>query len=119
MSETDHSGYHLLQFLAYDISHKIFYRTLMVSGYEYKLEFMYDGVVVSSTTEVPSKPSNITFSATSIEVMGGGILPMPMSKASQDGIEISWDNEEGEYYIIEGKTDSTTTLYDFSYPHPL
>ena len=36
-----------------------------------------------------------------------------MSKGPQDGIEISWDNEEGDHYIIEGKTNSTTTLMDF------
>lgn len=84
-----------------------------VSGHEYKLEFVYDGVAVTSTTQVPSKPSNVSFSSNSIEVMGGGMPPMPMSRAPQDGIEISWDNEEGDYYIIEGKTNSTTTLMDF------
>ena len=82
-----------------------------VSGHEYRLDFIYDEVPVTSTTEVPSTPSNVSFSATSIEVMGG--MPLkPMSKAPQDGIEISWDNEEGDYYIIEGKTSSTTTILE-------
>ena len=84
-----------------------------VSGHEYKLEFVYDDVLVTSTTQIPSKPTNVSFSATSIEVVGGGMPPMPMSKAPQKGVEISWDNEEGDYYIIEGKTSSTTTLMDF------
>lgn len=83
-----------------------------VSGHEYRLDFMYDGVAVTSTTQVPSKPSNVIFSSTNIDVMGG-MPPLPMSKAPQDGIEISWDNDEGDYYIIEGKTTSTSTIRDY------
>lgn len=85
-----------------------------VSGHEYKLEFMYDDILVTSTTQIPSKPTNVSFSATSIEIMGGGMPPMPMSKAPQEGIEISWDNDEGDYYIIEGKTSSTSAIREFN-----
>ena len=73
---------------------------------------MYDGVAVTSTIQVPSAPVNVTFSSSTIEVMGG-MPPMPMSKAPHEGIEISWDNEEGDYYIIEGKTTSTSTIQDY------
>lgn len=37
---------------------------------------------------------------------------MPMSKAPNDGIEISWKNDEGEYYIVEGWTSSTSPVRD-------
>ena len=32
-----------------------------VSGHEYKLEFVYDDVLVTSTTQIPSKPTNVSF----------------------------------------------------------
>ena len=33
-----------------------------VSGHEYKLEFMYDDILVTSTTQIPSKPTNVSSS---------------------------------------------------------
>ena len=75
-------------------------------GHEYSLSFDYDGVPVTAVTTVPSAPEGVSFSATKIEVMSFQ-PPQTMSKAPSDGIEISWKNDEGEYYIVEGRTSST------------
>lgn len=79
--------------------------------HEYALSFDYDGVPVTAVTTVPSAPDEVSFSATRIEVMSMQ-PPQAMSKAPNDGIEISWKNDEGEYYIIEGKTGSTNPVMD-------
>lgn len=81
------------------------------SGHEYTLTFDYDGVPVTAVTTVPSTPEEVSFSATKIEVMGFQ-PPQPMSKAPSAGIEISWKNDEGEYYIVEGKTSSSNPVTD-------
>ena len=80
-------------------------------GHEYGLSFEYDGVPVTATTTVPSAPEEVSFSATRIEVMS--FQPtQAMSKAPNDGIKISWKNDEGEYYIVEGRTSSTNPVMD-------
>lgn len=81
------------------------------SGHEYALSFDYDGVPVTAVTTVPSAPEDVSFSATKIEVMGFQ-PPQSMSKAPGGGIEISWKNDEGEYYIVEGRTSSTNPVTD-------
>lgn len=81
------------------------------SGHEYSLSFDYDGVPVTAVTTVPSVPDEVSFSATKIEVMGFQ-PPQPMSRASSGGIEISWKNDDGDYYIVEGKTISTDPVID-------
>ena len=81
------------------------------SGHEYSLSFDYDGVPVTAVTTVPSVPEEVSFSSTKIEVMSFQ-PPQAMSKAPNDGIEISWKNDEGEYYIVEGKTASTNPVTD-------
>ena len=80
-------------------------------GHEYSLSFDYDGVPVTAVTTVPSVPEEVSFSATKIEVMSFQ-PPQAMSKAPADGIEISWKNDEGDYYIVEGKTGSTNPVMD-------
>ncbi len=35
---------------------------------------------------------------------------MSVTRAPQDGIEITWTNDEGDYYIVEGKTNSTSSI---------
>ncbi len=80
-------------------------------AHEYELYFDYDGVPVTAVTTVPSAPEEVSFSATRIEVMNFQ-PPQAMSKVPADGIEISWKNDEGEYYIVEGKTGSTNPVMD-------
>lgn len=80
------------------------------SEHEYQLSFMYDNVPVTSTTVVPTAPQGVSFSSTTIEVMS--FQPPAMSRGPQDGIEISWKNDEGDYYIVEGKTNSSSPIVD-------
>ncbi|MBR2064879.1 MAG: DUF4249 family protein [Bacteroidales bacterium] len=80
-------------------------------GHEYALSFDYDNTPVTAVTTIPTAPEEVSFSATKIEVMSFQ-PPQAMSKASNDGIEITWKNEEGEYYIVEGKTGSTNPVMD-------
>ena len=80
-------------------------------GHEYSLSFDYDGVPVTAVTTVPSAPEGVSFSATEIEVMSFS-APQPMSRAPSEGIEITWKNDEGDYYIVEGKTGSTNPVID-------
>ena len=82
------------------------------SGHEYKLYFVYDNVPVTAQTTVPSKPQEVSFSSTTIEAMSFGGMPPAMTKAPDEGIEITWKNDEGDYYIVEGKTTSTNTIRD-------
>lgn len=84
---------------------------IVEAGHEYSLYFIYDNVPVTSATTVPSVPQGVSFSSTTIEVMSFQ-PPMPMSKAPNDGIEISWTNDEGDYYIVEGKTYSTSPIME-------
>lgn len=83
---------------------------IVESGHEYRLDFTYDNVPVTSTTTVPSAPEDVTFSSTSIEVMS--FPGMPMGKGPDEGIEISWKNDEGDYYIVEGKTGSDDPIIE-------
>ena len=84
---------------------------IVESGHEYSLSFDYDGVPVTAVTTVPSAPEGVSFSATKIEVTGFQ-PPQPMSKAHGEGIEISWKNDDGDYYIVEGRTWSTNPVTD-------
>lgn len=79
-------------------------------GHNYRLSFKYDNVPVTAETTVPTLPENVSFSSTSIEVMS--FMPRTESKAPQDGIEISWTNDDNEYYIVEGITTSTNSIRD-------
>lgn len=80
------------------------------SGHEYRLSFTYDNIPVTAVTTVPSEPQEVSFSATSIEVMSFQPPAMAQTKASKDGIEITWKNDDGDYYIVEGKTNSSSTV---------
>jgi len=81
------------------------------AGHSYGLSFVYDKVAVTAETLVPSEPEGVTFSSTTIEVMS--FQPMSATKTGpQDGISINWTNDDGDYYIVEGKTSSTDPIYD-------
>lgn len=83
------------------------------TGHTYSLAFEYDGEMVSSQTTVPSKPENVKFSSNSISVFG---FPSSVSaagvRAPGDGVEITWSNPSGDYYIVEGVTVSNNYIND-------
>ena len=96
-------------YLLYNIGNGTYCNENLVaqSGHEYQLSFYYDNLPVTASTIVPDAPQNVSFSATSIGVMS---FELPATRAPQDGIEITWTNDDGEYYIVEGKTTSTSTI---------
>ena len=82
-----------------------------VSGHEYRLSFQYDGMPVTATTSVPTPPQEVIFSSNTIEAMSFQ-PPKSLTRAPQEGIEITWKNDEGDYYIVEGRTSSTNPLME-------
>ena len=83
------------------------------SGHTYRLDFQYDGVPVSATTVVPEAPSGVKFSGYSIGVMSFSRpdeTSLSATRAPNDGIEISWENPDGDYYIVEGTTESVSLV---------
>lgn len=83
------------------------------SGHTYQLDFQYDGEPVTATTVVPAAPSGVKFSGYSISVMSFSIpdeTSLTATKAPNEGIEISWENPDGDYYIVEGTTESVSLV---------
>lgn len=82
---------------------------IVESGHEYQLSFYYDNLPVTASTLVPDAPQNVSFSASSIGVMSFESMSSA-TRAPQNGIDITWTNDDGEYYIVEGKTESTSSI---------
>ena len=57
---------------------------------------------------MPSTPVGVSFSSHSISVMS--FSRPDDTKAPNEGIEISWDNADGDYYIVEGITESLSLV---------
>ena len=68
-------------------------------GHSYSLHFIYNNKTISAITTVPIKPQNVVFSATSI---GVGMFSNP--------IEITWSNDDRNYFFIEGFTTSSNSV---------
>lgn len=99
---------------------------IVKEGYTYKLAFNYNGLNVSATTTVPSKPIGFKANANSIAVpqfgsgfpAGGATFPTP--------VEYSWTNNDQSYYFLAAKcveptlvsinTDTTNDRPRFSRP---
>ena len=84
-------------------------------GHSYSLHFIYDNQSVSATTTVPDTPKNVSFSKHTISANGFGNMPMPMdAPGPNENIEITWSNDNQEYYIVEGVTESQTPIRNYS-----
>ncbi len=81
---------------------------VVVEGHSYKLFFVYDNEPVTATASVPEMPENVKFSSHAIEVFSMDNLKSV--KAPGGGIEITWNNESGDYYIVEGYTESSSYI---------
>jgi len=82
--------------------------TLIVTeGDTYKLEFEYDNNIISSSATIPSKPTGLTTSATSISVVAfdpsGGTMP-----TFPDPIKLTWNNPDNNYFLIVVKNVETS-----------
>jgi hypothetical protein len=72
---------------------------IVQANHSYRLTFTYNGKHIEATTTVPASPLGVTFSSTVIA--GGGF---------GGNIEIEWENDERDFYIVEGFTQSTTPI---------
>lgn len=77
------------------------------AGRAYRLDFAYNGKPVSAATTVPEAPQDVVFSDTAIGVMS---FTMPSRADVAGGIEITWSNDERNYYIVEGFTESSNAV---------
>lgn len=76
-------------------------------GRTYSLDFIYNGREVHSVATIPEAPQGVSFSAGSIGVMVFDFSARTSTRAEPGGgIEITWDNPDGNYYIVEGMTRS-------------
>jgi len=67
-----------------------------VTGGLYNLFFDYNGIKVTSTTSIPSPPTNIGLSSTILEVDPDVVGP----NATVDPMIVSWDNPDNAYHVI-------------------
>ena len=86
---------------------------VVVAGHTYRLNFTYNQKPVTASATVPEAPQNITFSDTSIGVVnlqfnpgqftpGGNRDPERFNRT----LDITWDNAEKNYYLVQGVTSS-------------
>lgn len=74
---------------------------VVTEGMNYNLSFQFNQKQVSAYTYIPSKPLNMTQSATTIaiEKVDEDSGP-PMQTTQPDPIQINWTNSDGSYYLI-------------------
>nr|WP_294859607.1 hypothetical protein [uncultured Fluviicola sp.] len=70
-------------------------------GENYSVSFQFNSKFVSAYTYIPSKPLNMTQSATVIAIEKMDSTSGPPTQITQpDPIEINWTNSDGSYYLI-------------------
>jgi hypothetical protein len=72
---------------------------VILAGKSYQLSFPYNGTEVTATTVAPSKPQNMTLSASTIAIpqRGQGVIggvEMP------DPVMINWTNDDQSFYFV-------------------
>ncbi len=89
-----------------------------VEGVTYKLEFNFNNQVVSSSTQIPSKPVNFKQSVNQITVpsftfgggrpAGGPNMPNP--------VKLTWDNSSQDYYMVitENMETNPVAIYELN-----
>ncbi len=71
------------------------------SGSLYDLRFAYNGKIVTASATIPSRPANVTQSATEIsiaQVTSSTTSSFP--PAFTDPITLEWSNDDASYYLI-------------------
>jgi hypothetical protein len=84
---------------------------IIVEGDRYDLSFNYNSKNVTAYTKVPSKPKNFAQSVTSISLEKMDSTSGPPSMGSMpDPISLTWDNNDGSYYIVVIENMATTLI---------
>ncbi len=74
---------------------------IAMEGENYSISFEFNSKLVTAYTYIPSKPQNMTQSATEIAIEKVDSASGPPSQTSMpDPIEINWTNTDGSYYLI-------------------
>jgi hypothetical protein len=88
---------------------------IVQSGHTYRLDFIYNRKPVSATATVPAAPQDVEFSATAMGVMppinqGDPFPDLDDLLNMTRQIEITWNNDDRNFYIVEGFTESTEII---------
>jgi hypothetical protein len=85
------------------------------SEHTYRLDFIYNQKPITATTTIPTAPQSVEFSSISMGVIpplnpGSTLLnPEDLLNITRQ-IEITWNNDERHFYIVEGSTNSTEII---------
>jgi hypothetical protein len=84
---------------------------IVEAGKSYSISFQYNNKTISSSTSIPSKPTNFAISVDSIGVsphkkgnFGEGTMP------NFTKIDITWDNADNSYYMVVVKNIETNPV---------
>ena len=81
------------------------------AGKNYQLEFERDGEIISAETYVPeNNASSISTTQVELEKIEAGVFPIGGINIP-DPVEISWNNEDGDYYFVLIKNIETDPEY--------
>ncbi|MCX6257949.1 MAG: hypothetical protein NTW49_08670 [Bacteroidia bacterium] len=88
---------------------------IVTEGIEYNITFSYNSKNVSAYTYIPTKPVNMTQSATQIYIEKTDSTSGPPTGTMPDPVKISWDNADGSYYLVAVENIETTLvpIHDF------
>ncbi len=87
-------------------------------GVTYNLEFLFNGLVVSSSTRIPAKPVNFSQSVTQITVPTFSFeqgLP-PRGPEMPSPVKLTWNNDDESYYMVvtENTETSPVEIYEMN-----
>ncbi|WP_343605735.1 DUF4249 family protein [Fluviicola sp.] len=73
----------------------------VTAGGNFSISFQFNSKFVTAYTYIPSKPQNMTQSATEIAIEKMDSTSGPPTQTTQpDPIEIHWTNSDGSYYLV-------------------
>ena len=95
---------------------------ILRAGYKYDLQFIYNGKVVTASTVIPTKPTDVTQSVTEISIehiTSSTTTTFPSGPA--DPVTLTWSNNDASYYLVVAQNieknpvriiDTTSALSD-------
>ncbi len=90
------------------------------AGTAFEINFTYNSKNVSAYTYIPTKPANMTQSATELTIEKMDSASGPPSMEMPDPVTISWDNPDASYYlmIVENTSSVLDPIRDFGDEEP-
>ena len=70
----------------------------IAEGNTYSITVNYNGITLTSSTTVPSKPTGLSFSTTTLYFDESS--PMMPGSQEENEIEITWDNPDNDYFYV-------------------